>query len=237
MIDAARIATGSMTPVIVLSDAFLANAVTEWTAPDIGALQANGSAAKNGASDPADGEPDAWLRRDADSLARPWTPPGTPERMHRTGGLEKDAHTGDISYDPSNHRDMVALRAEKTARIKTVETPQFTLEGCQEGDLLAIGWGSTYGPIRRAVSRLNDAGHAVGHLHIRQLWPLPDGIEDILARYRNVACAELNSGQLAAILRSAFLVPVRPITQISGRPFLVGELESLFQDCLGEPVK
>lgn len=231
MIDAARIATTSMTPVIVLSDAFLANAVTEWTAPDIDALKARVPPPV-----PADGAAGNWFDRDAETLARPWTPPGTPDRMHRIGGLEKDAGTGDISYDPANHQRMTDLRAEKVARARMELTEPMSLHGAEEGELLAIGWGSTFGAVRRAVDRLNEAGHRAAHLHIRQLWPLPDGIGDILARYDRLVCAELNSGQLTAILRSTYLAPVEPVAQTSGRPFLVGDLTDRFAAHLGGTV-
>ncbi len=231
MIDAARIATTSMTPVIVLSDAFLANAVTEWTAPDLEELKARMPPAAGSPGNGADGN---WFDRDAETLARPWTPPGTPDRMHRIGGLEKDAGTGDISYDPANHQRMTDLRAEKVAKARTELTPPLSLHGAEEGDLLAIGWGSTYGAVRRAVDRLNEAGHRVGHLHLRQLWPLPDGLEAIFARYNRLVCAELNSGQLTAILRSTYLAPVTPVVQTTGRPFMVSDLQALFAAQLGE---
>ena len=234
MIDAARIATTSMTPVIVLSDAFLANAVTEWTPPSMESLEAFAIKPQSTGSD---GSADAWFKRDEKTLARPWIVPGTPDQMHRTGGLEKDAVTGNISYDPANHQDMVRLRAEKIARVTTTATKPFSLDGPEDGELLVVGWGSTYGAIRRAVSRMNDAGNKVGHLHIRQLWPLPAGIGDILSRYKSVVCVELNTGQLTAILRSTYLVAVEPITKTAGRPFGVSDLKAQFQAHLGEDAK
>jgi 2-oxoglutarate ferredoxin oxidoreductase subunit alpha len=234
MIDAARIAAESMTPVIVLSDAFLANAVTEWTPPSMESLEAIATDPHSAGSDV---KSDEVFSRDEKTLARPWVVPGTAGLTHRTGGLEKDAATGNISYDPANHQDMVRLRADKIARVTTTTMGPFSLDGPEDGELLVVGWGSTYGPIRRAVSRLNDAGHKVGHLHIPQLWPLPAGIDDILSHYKSVVCAELNSGQLAAMLRSAYLVPVEPITKTTGRPFGVSDLKSRFQAHLGDEAK
>ncbi len=234
MIDAARIAAESMTPVIVLSDAFLANAVTEWTPPEVASLE---TAAPVPHAAGSNVKSDDLFARDEKTLARAWIAPGTAELMHRIGGLEKDAATGNISYDPENHQEMVRLRAEKIARVTTTGTRPYSLDGRQEGDLLVIGWGSTYGPIRRAVSRLNGAGHKVGHLHVRQLWPLPAELEDILSRYGTVVCVELNSGQLTAILRSTYLVPVIAITKTTGRPFGVSALLSLFETHLGDKAK
>ena len=234
MIDAAKIATRSMTPVIVLSDAFLANAVTEWTPPDTVSLQTVARAAPPAGSG---ARACSAFSRDENTLAHPWIVPGTPDLMYRTGGLEKDADTGNISYDPANHQEMVRLRAEKIARVTTTTAEPFSLDGSEDGELLVVGWGSTYGPIRRAVSRLDAAGRSVGHLHVRQLWPLPAGIKEIFPRYRKVVCVELNSGQLTAILRSQHLVPVEPITKMTGRPFGVTALLSLLEPHLGDRAK
>jgi 2-oxoglutarate ferredoxin oxidoreductase subunit alpha len=234
MIDAAEIAAQSMTPVIVLSDAFLANAVTEWTPPDVATLEAVAPEPHLAVSGV---KSDDVFSRDEKTLARPWITPGMPELMYRIGGLEKDAATGNISYDPQNHQEMADLRAEKIARVRTTGTKPHSLDGHEEGNLLVVGWGSTYGPIRRAVSRLNTAGHKVGHLHIRQLWPLAADVGDILSRYRTVVCVELNSGQLTVILRSKYLVSVEPITKMTGRPFGVSALLSLFEAHLGDKAK
>ncbi len=223
VIDAARIAIEAMTPVIVLSDAYLANAVSEWDPPEIDALPAfDRREHGNG------GEPITAFTRDPETLGRQWIAPGTPGGLHRIGGLEKDAITGNISYDPDNHEEMVRLRAEKIARIADRNPRALIHEGPDQGDLLVVGWGSTFGPIRQAVRNLAKAGHAVAHLHLRQLSPLPAGLETILRRYKKIVCAEMNTGQLASMLRSTYLLPVEPVTQISGRPFLVSTLEDAF---------
>jgi 2-oxoglutarate ferredoxin oxidoreductase subunit alpha len=207
----------------VLSDAFLANAVSDWPMPDADSLpdlrpKANG----NG------GEPVTAFTRDPETLARQWIAPGTPGLAHRVGGLEKDSVTGNISYDPDNHEHMVRLRAEKIARIAERSEHAMLQEGPDEGDLLVIGWGSTYGAILQAARNLKRTGKKVTHLHLRQLWPLPAGLEEKLRSFKRVVCAEMNTGQLTGILRSRFLVPVEAVTQINGRPFQVSMLEAEF---------
>jgi 2-oxoglutarate/2-oxoacid ferredoxin oxidoreductase subunit alpha len=223
IIDAARIAIEAMTPVIVLSDAYLANAISEWETPDVASLKSFPPRLMG------DGEnPITAFTRNPETLGRQWVAPGTPGLVHRVGGIEKDAVSGNISYDPDNHEQMIRLRAEKIARVAERNERAMILEGPESGELLVVGWGSTFGPIRQAVRNLEDAGHAVAHLHLRQLSPLPAGLEATLKRYRKIVCAEMNTGQLAAILRSAYLLPVEPVTQISGRPFLVSTLEAEF---------
>jgi 2-oxoglutarate ferredoxin oxidoreductase subunit alpha len=214
MIDAARIATRAMTPVIVLSDAFLANAVSEWVPPDPDTLEPIGVA---GTGDVAGRRPD--------TLTLDWVTPGTPGSERRVGGLEKDVQSGNISYDPDNHEAMVAMRAEKLARAVALTERPSLHNGPDEGELLVIGWGSTFGAVRQAVGNLRDAGRSVAHLHLRQLWPLPTGLGETFARYRRVAAVELNTGQLARILRAETLTPVEPVTQINGRPFRVDTVE------------
>lgn len=223
IVDAARIAIEATTPVIVLSDAFLANAVSDWPLPDLDSLadikpHANGPTA----------DPVTAFSRDPDTLARQWIAPGSPGLTHRIGGLEKDSLTGNISYDPDNHEHMVRLRAEKIARIADRAHNAMLQEGPDKGELLVIGWGSTYGPILQATRNLSHAGRKVTHLHLRQLWPLPAGLEQMLRGFDRVVCAEMNTGQLTSILRSTYLLPVEPLTQITGRPFLVSDLETAF---------
>jgi 2-oxoglutarate ferredoxin oxidoreductase subunit alpha len=223
MLDAARIAIEAMTPVIVLSDAFLANAVSDWPAPDLAALPELRPRANGAGADPV-----AAFSRDPATLARAWIAPGTPGLAYRVGGLEKDSVSGNISYDPDNHEHMVRLRAEKIARIADRAEHAVLQEGPDAGDLLVIGWGSTYGAIRQAARNLRDDGHKVTHLHLRQLWPLPSGLEAKLRGFKRIVCSEMNTGQLTGILRSTFLLPVEPVTQINGRPFLVSALEAEF---------
>ena len=206
MIDAARISIAAMSPAIVLSDAFIANAVSEWVPPDIDALAPIASVGDGG-------------KRDARALTRPWTTPGTQGAAFRVGGIEKDSQTGNISYDPANHEAMVALRADKLERAAADVIARPVLhDGPDEGELLVIGWGSTFGAIRQATRNLRSRGRKVAHLHLRQLWPLPAGLAERLAGFGQVACAELNSGQLTRILRGETLIDIRPVTQINGRP-------------------
>jgi 2-oxoglutarate ferredoxin oxidoreductase subunit alpha len=223
MLDAARIAIEATTPVIVLSDAFLANAVSDWPLPDPDSLPDLRPRFNGAGSDPI-----TAFSRDPDTLARRWIAPGTPGLAHRVGGLEKDSVTGNISYDPDNHEHMVRLRAEKIARIADRAEHAMLQEGPDEGDLLVIGWGSTYGPILQAVRNLTKAGEKVTHLHLRQLWPLPSGLEEKLRGFKHLVCPEMNTGQLTALLRSTYLLPVEAVTQINGRPFSVSGLEAEF---------
>ncbi len=229
MLDATRIAIEATTPVIVLSDAFLANAVSDWPVPDPDSLPDLRPRADGAGADPV-----TAFTRDPDTLARQWIAPGTPGLAHRVGGLEKDSVTGNISYDPENHEHMVRLRAEKIARIADRAEHAMLQEGPDDGDLLVIGWGSTYGPIRQATRNLKRAGKKVTHLHLRQLWPLPSGLEEKLRSFSHLVCAEMNTGQLTAILRSTYLLPVEAVTQINGRPFLVADLEAAFSTRLSE---
>jgi 2-oxoglutarate ferredoxin oxidoreductase subunit alpha len=223
VIDAARIAIEAMTPVIVLTDAYLANAISDWEMPSIDDLKPFAVRNAGNGLDTI-----TAFTRDPETLGRHWVAPGTPGLVYRVGGIEKDSVSGNISYDPDNHQKMVNLRAEKIARVAERNDRATIHEGVDEGDLLVVAWGSTYGPVRQAVRNLAATGHKVAHLHLRQLWPLPAGLEAVLRRYTKVVCAEMNSGQLTSILRSTYLLPIEPITQVNGRPFLVSTLEEEF---------
>ncbi len=225
MLEAAEIAVQSMCPVIVLSDAFLANAASDWTPPDEHRL--NSFKIRNSVNGPADP-----FERNSETLARPWVTPGLPGLEHRVGGLEKDLNTGNISYDPVNHQQMTDLRAEKVQAILKRQEPIEIETGAEDGDLLIVGWGSTYGPIRQTVLDLMDENDRIGHVHLRQLWPLPRGLQDIMNRYKKVVCVEMNSGQLSVILRSTYLMPVQSITQVTGQPFRVETLKAKIQAIL-----
>ena len=226
VLEAARIATTHMTPVIVLSDAYIANAAEPWELPDVDALP---TITPTFRTDPAGFEP---FMRDPETLARPWAKPGTPGLAHRIGGIERASGHGDISYDPDNHQEMTDLRAGKISRVAWDGLDHEIDNGATEGDLLVIGWGSTYGAIEEAVTRLTREGLAVGHLHLRQLSPLPPNLGAILARFRQVAVAELNKGQLVRLIRSEFLVDAQSITQMNGLPFKVSVLEAALRDRL-----
>ena len=226
--EACRIAVTHMTPVFLLSDGYLANGAEPWRLPDLDRLP---PITVRFRTDPEGFRP---YERDPRTLARPWAPPGTPGLEHRIGGLEKEDGSGNVSYDPLNHERMVRLRAEKVERIALDLAPQ-KVEGDQEGDLLIVGWGSTYGAIRAAVESLRaDGGARIGHLQIRYLNPLPPDTGEILARYRRVLVPELNMGQLAWILRARFLVDAVGLNKIQGRPFAEGEIVAKAEELLAE---
>ncbi len=215
-IEACRIAVKYMTPVVLLSDGAIGNGTEPWRIPDPEALAVPQARFR---TDPADFH--AYQRDE--HLARPWVRPGTPGLEHRLGGLEKDAVSGEISGDPANHQRMVELRAAKVARVAS-EIPPLVPAGAGSGDLLVLGWGSTYGAIEQAVQQAGAAGAAVGHLHLRHLNPLPDDLGEVLGRYRQVLVPELNLGQLARLVRDRFLVDARRLDKVQGRPFSVAEV-------------
>jgi 2-oxoglutarate ferredoxin oxidoreductase subunit alpha len=218
-IEAWRIALKYMTPVVYLSDAFLATGAEPWRIPDVADLP--GIAVEN-ATDPATYRP---YQRDPDTLARPWAVPGTPGLEHRIGGLEKADVTGNVSYDPENHHRMQLLRAEKVARIAN-DIPDLQVFGPAEGDLLILGWGSTYGAIRSAVERLQARGHSVAHAHVRHVNPLPANTEAVLRSYGRVLLPEINLGQLRLLLRGRFLIDVAGLNLVRGKPFKITEIEA-----------
>ena len=172
------------------------------------------------------------LRRDETTLARPWIRPGTPGLESRIGGLEKDYDTGHISYDPENHARMTAMRANKIAGIAEDIPPQVVDEGGPSGKLAVVGWGSSFGPIGRAVQRLRADGLEVSHVHIRHLYPLPRNLGELLAGFENVLVPEMNTGQLVNLLRSTYLVPAKKLSKVTGQPFAVTEIESAVREML-----
>ena len=223
---AARIALTYMTPVIVLSDGYLGNGSEPWLVPDADALPDISVAFAEPAS-AALTEDGAFLPyvRDPKTLARGWARPGTAGLEHRVGGLEKDARTGGVSYDPENHQRMTETRAEKVARIADA-FPPVEVEGDDAGDVLVVGWGSTYGAIKKAVRDVRAGGHRVGHVQLRWLNPLSPGLEEAIGRFRHVLVPELNNGQLVRILRERFLVPARSLAKVQGLPFQAREVEA-----------
>ncbi len=217
--EAVRIAIRYMTPVIILSDGYLANGAEPWLIPDPDAL---GEIPVTFRTDPQGFFP---YVRDEETLSRPWVRPGTPQLEHRIGGLAKEAVTGNVSYAPLNHEQMVRLRARKVAGI-TREIGPTQIFGPADPDLLVVGWGSTFGAIRQAVTELQGAGHRAAHVHLRHMNPLPADLGDILARARRVLVPEINLGQLVRVLRAEYLVPAVGFQKIQGRPFKVSELVS-----------
>jgi 2-oxoglutarate ferredoxin oxidoreductase subunit alpha len=218
-IEAVRIATKYMIPVILLSDGYIANAAQPWRIPDVTRLTPFPVRLR---SEPDGFEPYA---RDPQTLARPWAVPGTPGLEHRIGGLEKDALTGAISYDPANHQRMTEMRAAKLDRIAADIPEQKTEIGPASGRLAVVGWGSTYGPISRAVTVLSERGCDVAHIHLRHLCPMPRNLGDLLRGFERVLVPEMNSGQLIGLLRARYLVPAEGLNKVSGQPFKIEEIE------------
>lgn len=218
-VEAVRLATKYMTPVMVLSDGYIGNAAEPWLIPDINAIEPFPVTFR---ADPEGFHP---FVRDEETLARAWAIPGTPELMHRIGGIEKDYDTGHISYDPSNHQKMTDTRAAKIKGIANDIPAQTIAAGPDGGPVAVVGWGSTYGSINRAVSNLLDQGKQVSHIHLTNIWPLPANLGEVLAGFDKVLVPEMNTGQLLTILRSEYLVPAKGINKVNGQPFKIRELE------------
>jgi 2-oxoglutarate ferredoxin oxidoreductase subunit alpha len=226
-IEAWRIALKYMTPVAFLSDAFLATGSEPWRIPAIDDLP---QIAVENATDPATYRP---YLRDPGTLARPWAIPGTPGLEHRIGGLEKADVTGNVSYDPDNHHRMQTMRAAKVAGIADDIAP-LEVYGPDTGELLILGWGSTYGAIRSAVERLHADGRSVGHAHLRHLNPFPANTEEILRRYRRVLVPEVNLGQLLMLIRAKYLIDAVGYDRVRGKPFRIAEIVADAERLLGE---
>jgi 2-oxoglutarate ferredoxin oxidoreductase subunit alpha len=224
-LEAARLAVTYMTPVILLSDGGIGNSAERWRIPEVDTLPAIPVRFR---TDPTNFQVYA---RD-EHLARPWVRPGTPRLEHRVGGLEKDFLTGNISGDPLNHQRMVETRAAKIAGIAD-ELPPLTVHGCTVGDLLVVGWGSTYGSILQAVERAELKGYSVAQLHLRHLNPFPNDLETVLRRYRKILVPELNLGQLSRLLRDRYLLPVEELHKVQGRPFTATEIYDRIVEVIG----
>ena len=225
-IEAVRLAVTYMTPVILLTDGYLANAAEPWEIPDVDDVpefKIDFAAASE------DFHP---FLRDEKTLARNWAVPGTPGLMHRIGGIEKSYETGHISYDPENHHRMTKVRAAKIDGIANDIPLQQVAAGPSAGRLAVVGWGSTFGAINQAVERSLAAGLDVAHIHIRHIWPLPRNLGELLAGYDRILVPEMNNGQLITLLRDRFLVPAEGLNQISGLPFKVSDLEAAIRERL-----
>jgi len=230
-IEAARIAVKYRTPVILLSDGYLANGSEPWRIPEVASLpDLSQQFAFAAASDDGEFLP---FRRDPVTLARPWAIPGTPGLEHRIGGIEKSDITGDISYDPDNHDRMVRLRQAKVEGIAADIEPLSVDDPDGAARVLVLGWGSTYGSIGAAVRRTRNAGHAVAQAHLRHLNPFPPNLADVLRRYDKVLVPEINLGQLALLLRGRFLVDVISYNRVRGLPFRAAELAGVIEDVIG----
>ena len=224
-IEAVRIAVQYMTPVILLTDGYIANAAEPWAVPDLTTYDAFPveflTEVPEGGFKP--------YGRD-ENLKRPWVKPGTPGLLHRIGGIEKELDTGHINYEASNHQAMTDIRKNKIDGIKVPD--QIVELGAESGKLAVVGWGSTFGPIHQAVRRKRAEGADVSHIHIRHIWPLPANLGELLKSYDNVIIPEMNTGQLKTVLRDQYLVDAKPVNKVSGQPFTIAEIEAAIEEAL-----
>jgi len=225
-IEATRIALRHMTPVILLADGYLSNAAEPWRIPDLSDFA---PIATNPVPESDESPQRRAFTRDAKSLGRAWVTPGMPGLMHRIGGLEKDINSGHISYDPANHQRMTDLRAAKVDAVAEFIGDQLIEQGPDSGDLVVVGWGSTYGPIYQATRRTG-----VSFIHLRHLNPLPRNLGELLGRFDKVLVPEMNNGQLTTLLRANFRVEPVSFTKVTGQPFLIRELVEKIEALRGE---
>ncbi|MEX1213329.1 MAG: 2-oxoacid:acceptor oxidoreductase subunit alpha [Balneolaceae bacterium] len=227
--DACRIAIEHMTPVIFLSDGYLANGSEPWRFPKAADLPDIHARFEPGRTE--NGEPFLPYKRD-ERHVRSWAIPGTPGIEHRVGGLEKEHETGNVSYDPDNHQQMVHLRKAKVQAVADTIPEQTLDQGEERGDLLVLSWGGTYGSVRTAVKDLIEEGASVSHAHLRYLNPFPKNLGGMLERFDTIVVPEINDGQLVRLIRDQFERPARGINKIKGRPFWVDELKEEIRDHL-----
>jgi 2-oxoglutarate ferredoxin oxidoreductase subunit alpha len=220
--EAVRIAVKYCTPVILLTDGYLANAAEPWALPN---LEAMADISVQFATEPNHGDEFWPYLRDPQTLARPWAIPGTPGLMHRVGGIEKEDGTGNISYDPENHDHMSRLRAAKIAGI-AADIPGVELDDPDGADFLLLSWGGTWGAASAAVQRIRGRGMKIAQVHLRHLNPFPRDLGEVLRRYRQILVPELNLGQLSRLVRAEFLVDAQSYTRLAGVPFQAAELEN-----------
>jgi 2-oxoglutarate ferredoxin oxidoreductase subunit alpha len=228
-IEAARLAIKYMTPVILLSDNQIANGSEPWLLPDVDEIpdiQVQFATKPNG----PDGKFLPYMRN-VHTFARPWAVPGTPGLEHRVGGLEKESITGNVSYDPANHQLMTDTRAWKVANIAN-DIPQLEIDGDEDADILVLGWGSSYGPIRAAARRVRNAGEKVAFTHLRYLNPLPNNLGDILRSYDKILIPELNTGQLIKVIRAEYLIDAVGLNKVAGEPFKVTEISEKIMEMI-----
>ena len=218
-----------MTPVILLTDGYIANGSEPWKIKSIKDMPNIKTKIINRSSE-------SWhpYDRDNDSLARNWAIPGTPGLEHRVGGLEKDKTTGNVSYVPDNHEYMTNVRAEKVKRVENY-IPDLKSEYAEEGDLLVVGWGGTYGSLHSAVQKLNAQGYKVGHTHFNYINPMPKNTEEVFSKFKKIVVCELNKGQLAFILKGKYNdFEFLQYNKIMGLPFSVTKMVAKFKDLLKE---
>ena len=229
-IEACRLATQFMTPVLLLTDGYIANAAEPWLVPDVDSFEpfpvTFHTALPDGKVQP--------YARDSATLKRPWIKPGTPGLTHRIGGIEKGYGTGHINYEGDNHQRMTDARHDKIEGIADYIPEQGVELGAPGGRLAVVGWGSTYGPIRKGVQRARAKGHDVSHIHIRHIWPLPKNLGALLKSYDRILVPEMNTGQLKTVLRDQFLVDAKPLNKVTGHPFKIIEIEDAIEWILAD---
>ena len=228
-IEACRIAVQYMTPVMLLTDGYIANAAEPWRVPNMASYEPFPVVFHDQA--PGEGEAVNPYARD-EKLKRVWIKPGTAGLMHRIGGIEKNVGTGHIDYDPANHQAMTDIRADKILGVAESCPDQDVCLGREGGKLAVVGWGSTFGPIHQAVRRARKDGLDVSHVHIRHIWPLPKNLGDLLRSYERIIVPEMNKGQLKTLLRDQYLVDAKPVTKVSGQPFKIAEIEAAIAEAL-----
>ncbi|KJS39318.1 MAG: 2-oxoglutarate ferredoxin oxidoreductase subunit alpha [Rhodospirillaceae bacterium BRH_c57] len=225
-IEAVKIAVRHMTPVFLLIDGYIGNASEPWHLPDMDTYERAPVAFRR----PDDGT--GAFDRDPESLGRQWTLPGTPGLEYRIGGLEKDFSTGAVSYDSANHQRMTDLRSGKMDAIARALPPQEVCEGPTSGKLAVVAWGSTYGPVHRAVVEANRMGRAVAHIHLRHIAPFAPNLTDLLAGFDTVLVPEMNTGQLALLLQAHTLRKVERLNKVTGQPFKIAEISAAIESAL-----
>jgi 2-oxoglutarate ferredoxin oxidoreductase subunit alpha len=228
-IEAVRIATRYMTPVMLLTDGYIANAAEPWKVPDMAGYAPFPVAFFDQA--PAEGEQVMPYARN-DELARPWIKPGTPGLEHRIGGIEKAPGSGNIDYSPEAHAEMTRVRAAKVASVVNSIPDQDVCLGEDKGELAVVGWGSTFGPIHQAVRRARLRGLDVSHIHIRHIVPMPKNLGALLKGFKHILVPEMNSGQLKTVLRDQYLVDAQSLSKVSGQPFRIAEIEAAIEGAL-----
>ena len=219
-----------MTPVMLLTDGYIANAAEPWKVPDMSTFAP--FPVSFFTEQPPEGEGIMPYARNED-LARPWIKPGTPGLEHRIGGIEKAPGSGNIDYSPEAHAEMTRLRAQKVANVADSIPDQDVCIGATSGKLAIVGWGSTFGPIHQAVRRARMKGQDVSHIHIRHIAPMPKNMSVLLKGFDHIIVPEMNSGQLKTILRDQFLVDARPLNKVSGHPFKIAEIAEAIDGVLG----
>lgn len=225
-IEAVRVALRHMTPVFLLTDGYIQNAAGPWIIPDMDKfekIKANPAPAVPQSGDATETKRAIW-NRNPETLGRPWVYPGMEGLTYRVGGIEKDIETGDISYDAANHQKMTDLRFAKVASVAKFIPKQEVEQGPSSGSLAVVGWGSTYGPIWRAVEAARKDGVDVAQIHLRWLNPFPENLGDLLRGFERVLVPEMNMGQLATVLRDRFEIPVESLTKVTGQPFKIAEI-------------